>query len=42
MSEHGTTMESAPLDNGETQLETVVRIPSHIVQQKVRFLACFR
>ena len=34
-------MDLAPLDNGETQLETV-RIPSRIIQQKVRFLACFR
>ena len=33
----GPSMDSAPLDEGETRLETAVKIASRIVQQKVSF-----
>ena len=32
----GPSMDSAPLDEGETRLETAVKIASRIVQQKAR------
>lgn len=35
----GPSMDSAPLDEGETRLETAVKIASRIVQQKVS-LSC--